>query len=138
MGRAECGEDIILIKSERTPRCHIKYKVQVRECEARRAHVRRSEQQIARATRVSERRATRLRCSPAHAVCASTRSIKGLIVLVLLQVVSLLELDLRELGERAAAQLHHLVPQRLGQAEALLERHRPRARRRGPLALGAL
>ena len=55
-----------------------------------------------------------------------------------MQVVSLLELDLRELGELAAAQLHHLVPQRLGQAEALLERHRPRARRRGPLALGAL
>ena len=69
--------------------------------------------------------------------------------------------DLRELGQRAAAQLHHLVrvrarvrvtvtvrvrlrlrprhlvPQRLRQAEALLERHGPRARRRGPLALGA-
>ena len=49
-----------------------------------------------------------------HGVCANAT--RSTVVLIFLQVVSLLELDLRELGELAAAQLHHLVPQRLGQA----------------------
>ena len=53
---------------------------------------------------------------PEHATCVCANETRSIVVLIFLQVVSLLELDLRELGKLAAAQLHHLVPQRLGQA----------------------
>mmetsp|Transcript_72281 Transcript_72281/g.192161 ORF Transcript_72281/g.192161 Transcript_72281/m.192161 type:complete len:248 (-) Transcript_72281:61-804(-) len=56
----------------------------------------------------------------------------------LLQVVALQDLNLGELLQLAATKLEHLVPERLGQAEALLERDRPRARHRTPLALAKL
>ena len=58
---------------------------------------------------------------PAHATSVCANATRSTVVLIFLQVVSLLELDLRELGELAAAQLHHLVPQGLGQAKALLQ-----------------
>jgi len=51
------------------------------------------------------------------------------------QVVPLEDLEPAQRGALAAAQLHHLVPQRLGQAEALLQRNRPRARDGAPRAL---
>jgi len=51
------------------------------------------------------------------------------------QVIPLEDLEPAQRGALAAAQLHHLVPQRLGQAEALLQCNRPRARDGAPRAL---
>mmetsp|Transcript_4490 Transcript_4490/g.14553 ORF Transcript_4490/g.14553 Transcript_4490/m.14553 type:complete len:455 (+) Transcript_4490:180-1544(+) len=82
---------------------------------------------------------TRQRVPPSTAVDSSLRgrlvALPQASVVLARQVVPLEYLEPAQRGALAAAQLHHLVPQRLGQAKALLQCNRPRARDGPPHAL---
>mmetsp|Transcript_37051 Transcript_37051/g.121162 ORF Transcript_37051/g.121162 Transcript_37051/m.121162 type:complete len:455 (-) Transcript_37051:23-1387(-) len=82
---------------------------------------------------------TKRRVPPSTAVDSSLRgrlvALPQASVVLARQVVPLEYLEPAQRGALAAAQLHHLVPQRLGQAKALLQCNRPRARDGPPHAL---